>query len=96
MLLEAWNHEQKMLQKEQKLFVRKIALNTAESRKFKVTKSMLYVFTAICGLVGPSMAFGDLLWSCMAFYGTICPYIVYYCLLWPFYGNWQQIDRYRI
>ena len=37
--------------------------------QFKVTKCLLYVFMAICGLglVGPSMAWIGLLWSCMAF-----------------------------
>ena len=40
------------------------------------------------------MAFSDLLWSCMAFYGIIWPYIVFivfYGILWPFYGNHGNI-----
>ena len=84
LLLEAWNHEQKMLQieqkmlqKEQKMFATKSASNWAESREFKVTKLLLYAFTAICGLVGPNMALNDLSWSWMAFYIIVLPCIFF-------------------
>ena len=49
--------EQKMFQREQKMFTNrkkrltwKIATNWTKSRAFKVTKSLLYVLLAMCGL----------------------------------------------
>ena len=87
-LLLAGNHEQNFfqmeqnfLQKEQKIFAMKIAFNGTESREFKVAKSFLYEFTAICGLVGPSLALSYLLWTQL---GLELPIVVLYVLLWPF------------
>ena len=68
-----------MLQKEQNIFAMKIASILIESREFKTTKSLLYVFSAICGLLWPFMVMHGLyglvwsfydnisIWTCMVF-----------------------------
>ena len=71
----------KIFTKGTKTFAVKIASNWTESCEFKVTKSELYVLTAICGLAGPSMTLSDLVCSCMAFYGIVWPCIVLYSTL---------------
>ena len=82
--MEAGNHEQKM-------FSIKISPNFTEIREFKETKLLLYVFTAICGIV----VLDGLLWYCMAYDGIVWPYIVLYGLLW-YYGPFMTTYRFEL
>ena len=62
----------------------------------EVTKSLLHLFLAMCGILQISMVLHGLLLSYMAFYGLIWPCMVLYGLVWfymAFYGlSWQNID----
>ena len=75
LLLLAWKHEQKMFRMEKQIFIVKNCFKLNRKSQLKVTKSS-HIFTAICGLVGLSMALGDL------FCGLVLPFMILYSLAW--------------